>query len=185
VLLRCLAIDKAVDEAHNRKRISGPPLVAASEAEAYRLLSAVHLRLGEPDKAGEAARQARLLEPMHPETYRQSAEVLLARQDGDAAAVTLMEGFLLTSDSGLRDDLISLYRSGLDTRGCAIANGPNGPAMNPACEMVHRHICTAAVGAIGTRMQKGQGDQAQAQQEMMIRDFNCPAGLFAKAIGNN
>ena len=138
VLLRCIAIDRAIVEAHHRK------MTPASEPEAHRLLSAVYLRLGDVDKAADEAGRARSLDPANPEQYHQSAEVLLARQDGEAAAVTLMEGFLLSSDPGLRDDLMTLYRGGLDAAGCAISAGPHGPAMNPDCPIVHRHICAAA-----------------------------------------
>src|SRR5262249_37065231 len=132
ILLRCLAIDKALEDARGPRQTRA----AASAPEANRLLSAVFFSLGDVAQTGPAADRARTLDPMSPEPYHQLAEVLLAKNDGDGAAIRLMEGFLLTSDVGLRDDLMTLYRGGLDTKACAIATGPNGPAMNPGCEMV-------------------------------------------------
>jgi hypothetical protein len=158
ILQRCIAIG----EAHRQNR---PPVgVMASAPEAYRLLSAVYLRLGDTQNAAAAATRARLLDPLNPRGYRQSAEVHLANGNGEAAAIALMEGFLITSDSSLREDLVSLYRSGLDTKGCAVAPGANGPMMNPSCETVHRHICAASAGL------------APKLKERVARDFGCSSG---------
>ncbi len=71
---------------------------------------------------------------------------------------------------------MNLYQSGLDTKGCAIVMGPNGPAMNRSCEMVHRHICAASAGAVKARADSGRPDLAQKLKEMLVRDFGCPAG---------
>jgi len=158
VLQRCLSIG----EAHSKNRPSGS--VVASAPEAYGLLSAVYLGLGDLSKAGDAASRARSLDPLNPRGYRRSAEVHLANGNGEAAAIALTEGFLVTSDSGLRRDLVNLYRSGLDTKGCAIAPGPTGSMMNPSCEMVHRHICAASRGL------------PQKLKERVVRDFGCSSG---------
>lgn len=63
---------------------------------------------------------------------------------GDAA-ITLMVGQLSTGDQSFRSRLLELYR-GVD---CAIVAGPNGPAINPACPVVHTHLC-AAITRAGT-----------------------------------
>jgi len=133
VLQRCIAIG----EAHRKNRPLRAGGVAASTSEAYRLLSAVYLGLGDIPKAADAASRARGLDPLNPRGYRQSAKVHLANGNGEAA-IALTAGFLVTSDAALREDLVNLYRSGLDTKGCGIAPEPNGPMMNPSCEMVHR-----------------------------------------------
>ena len=160
ILQRCIAIA----EAHRQNRPSASGGVEASATEAYRLLSAAYLRLGDTSTAAAAANRARSLDPLNPRGYRQSAEVHLANGNGEAAAIALMEGFLITSDSSLREDLVSLYRSGLDTKGCAVAPGANGPMMNPSCETVHRHICAASAGL------------APKQKERVARDFGCSSG---------
>ena len=156
--LKTLQRAVAIGEAHRQNRVRG---VAVSTAEAYRLLSAAHLRLGDLPKASDAASRARALDPRNPHGYRQSAEVSLAAKDGEAAAIALTEGFLLTGDGGLREDLVYLYRNGLDTEGCAFAQGPSGVMMNPSCGVVHRHICAASNGL------------PQALKERVARDFGC------------
>src|SRR5207244_2498280 len=100
------------------------------------------------------------------ESYRQMAEASLAAGDGDAAAIALMTGLLITSNVGVREDLMSLYQSGLDVNHCAIATGPNGPVMNPACELVHRHVCAASVSVVDAYVRKGRRDQAQSQRQI-------------------
>jgi protein O-mannosyl-transferase len=66
----------------------------------------------------------------------------------DDAAIALMEGQFTTGDLAFRKNLLTLYQSGLDTQGCAVVPGPAGPALNPSCEIVHRHLC-AALAATG------------------------------------
>jgi hypothetical protein len=57
----------------------------------------------------------------------------------DDAAVTLMLGQFATGDLAFRSRLLDLYR-GID---CALVPGPAGPAINPQCPAVHRHLCAA------------------------------------------
>ena len=173
VLLRCIAIQ----EAHDKD-------VAGSKPEVFRLLSAVYLRLGDVGQATRTVALARSLDPMVPEAYRQMAEVSLATGDGESAAIALMTGLLITSNGGVREDLLSLYQSGLDTKGCAIATGPNGPVMNPACEMVHRHVCAASVDVVQVYLRKGRRDQAESQRQTLVGNFGCPAAPLDQAIGS-
>jgi hypothetical protein len=72
VLLRCISICLV----HDRR---GEAVVAA-EPEAYRLLSAVYLRLGDISQAAKAADSAIALDPLNPDAYRQTARVLVAKQ---------------------------------------------------------------------------------------------------------
>jgi len=81
----------------------------------------------------------------------------------------------------VRQDLLSLYQSGLDTKGCAIARGPNGPVMNPGCAIVQRHVCAAAVNAIKVARERGRQDLALAQKQNFARDFGCPSGPLDQA----
>jgi len=104
------------------------------------------------------------------------ADVLLANHRAEEAAVVLMRGMFITSDLGLRQDLLNLYRSGIDTEKCAIIAGPNGPAINPACELVHQHICAAAADTIRARLTVEPRDVAQTQKKTFLRDYGCPAG---------
>jgi hypothetical protein len=49
----------------------------------------------------------------------------------------------LSGDRGLLDELLKLYQSGVDSKGCAVKAGPHGPTLNPACEIVVRDLCAA------------------------------------------
>jgi protein O-mannosyl-transferase len=172
ILLRCISIDKA----HVRERDSGVHVAAASEPEAYRLMSVAYVQIGDHARALDAAIEARALRPFNPEVYRQLAAVFLESGRGDDAAVALMEGMLVTEDPGLRQELIDLYRTGLEPGNCAIMPGPQGSAINSKCEMVRRQICAASVDAIRVRIEAGQQELAESQRTMLAREYGCPSG---------
>lgn len=81
------------------------------------------------------------------DVYRMLAADYQKMGKSDDAAVTLMTAQLMTGDLGFRKPLLDLYASGLDSAGCAIVPGPAGPALNPACAIVHRHLCAALMAA--------------------------------------
>jgi tetratricopeptide (TPR) repeat protein len=179
ILERCLAIGQAGQTAYNRRleaQGAGIPSASPILAEAHRLLSATYLRLGDTDKASQAAGNALSGDVLNPEGYRRMADVLLANHRAEEAAVVLMRGMFITSDLGLRQDLMNVYRSGIDSQKCAIVAGPNGPAINPACELVHEHICAAAADTIRARLAVGPRDVARTQKKTFLRDYGCPAG---------
>jgi tetratricopeptide (TPR) repeat protein len=157
LLLRCeriAAVQSAVSHGDSAR--------ANPNDDAYRLLSLAYLRIGQTAQSAAQAAVARDREPMNPEVYRQVASGLLASGRPDEAATALMEGVLLTEDQSLRAQLLDLYRHGLDSQGCAIVAGPNGQAINPSCEIVHRHLCKAAAGAIKASLIAGRADINQS-----------------------
>ena len=178
VLLRSVSIYHAGREAYNRKtnsQAAASAVLSSGEAESYRLLSAAYLGLGDADQAFQAASEALARDPLNPDAYRQLANVLLASHRGDDATIALMKGMLITSNLGLREELLNLYRNGADPKGCAIVQGPNGPAINPACETVRRHLCAASVDTIKVRLQTGTRDLAEARIKTFVRDYGCPS----------
>jgi tetratricopeptide (TPR) repeat protein len=179
ILQRGAAIQQAARERElNRIRSEGKSLQLLGSSpndDIYRLLSAVYLRLGDGDKAFDAAIEGRKYEPMKPEIYSQLGQVLVAGGQPEDAATALMEGLLLTSDMGLRRQLMELYRSGTGENACAIAAGPNGPAINPKCALVHRNLCEASVDAIRIRLQTGRRDIAAELKKSFLNDYRCPA----------
>jgi len=146
---------------------------ATPTADVYRVLSAVHGRLREHDKAIEAATRARALDPLNVISYQQAAAALLLASRRDDAAVTLMTGSLVTGDRALRTELVDLYGSGLDPLGCALVPTPNGPAINPACATVRRHACAATKEAMGIHALAGRTDQMQRLKDGAARQFQC------------
>ena len=84
-----------------------------------------------------------------------------------------MEGVVLTTDTGLRNELLRLYQGGLDRLGCATMQVPGNTALNPACETVRRHLCAASVGTIRLRLETGRQDLADAMRQTALKDFHC------------
>ena len=94
-----------------------------------------------------AATHAQTVDPANVAVYGQIADAYLAQSRGEDAAIALAQGMFATSNGMLRTDLLKLYQSGVDTKGCAVISGPRGPALNPECEIVRRDLCTAATRA--------------------------------------
>jgi hypothetical protein len=137
-LQRCAAILQA----------TGAATASSPSHDVYRMLSLAYLRLGDSANASRMAGRARASSPLDPLVYRQMSSVFVAEGRADDAAVALVTGSLLTGDTALRDELLRMYREGLDKQGCATVQGPYGAAINPACAIVRRHICAAAPGAL-------------------------------------
>jgi tetratricopeptide (TPR) repeat protein len=147
---------------------------AGSAADVYRVLSAAYGRLGQHSAAIDAAARARALDPFSVIGYQQSAAAFLSAQRGDEAAVALMTGVMVTDDRALRDELVDLYRQGLDPLGCALVTTPDGAAINPSCATVRRHVCAAMGEAVRIDMNAGRSAQAQRLRDSAARQFQCP-----------
>ncbi len=161
ILLKCVSITKSSRQ-------------GGASSGLYRVLSTSYLRLADTRKALEAATYALQLDPLKSESYRQIADVLVAAGRADEAAVKLVEGVILSADSSLGDELLGLYRSGLDRDGCAVLGGRG--ALNPACDIVRRHFCAAAAEAIRVDLQTARDAQAVETRNAALHRFNCPAG---------
>ncbi|HXB69392.1 MAG TPA: hypothetical protein VNY05_14170 [Candidatus Acidoferrales bacterium] len=172
-LLQCVSITKASHGASNGAANAASNEETQGSADLYRVLSACYLRLADTRQALEAGNHALRLEPLKPELYRQIADVLVGAGRGDEAAVKLLEGVILTGDSGLGDKLLQLYRSGLDSQGCATVPSPRGPALNPDCGMVHNHFCRAAADAVRVDLQIGRGGHALETRRAAGERFHC------------
>jgi tetratricopeptide (TPR) repeat protein len=151
-------------------------------ADLERSISDTRLRLKDPSKALEAAATALALDPLNAQTYRQLSTAFLADGRADEAAAALIQGTIVTSDLSLRQDLLSLYRQGLDSKGCATRPGPNGPAFNPSCEIVRQHTCTAVAATIPLYLRIGRRDLAEQLKDSASRDFGCPAAALNQIL---
>jgi hypothetical protein len=144
---RSIAIDKTSRATHE-KSYGSRGGVPASAADPYRILASAYVHLGQPDPALKAAFEARAIDSKNPEAYRQLADVYVAQQRLEDAAITLAEGAFASGSEDLRAELIKLYQStNVDQEHCAVMAGPRGPALNPSCEIVHRNLCEAAARA--------------------------------------
>ncbi len=150
-------------------------------ARLYWYLAAAHRRLNEGELAVRHARHARELAPAEPESARQLAAAYLAVRDPDRAAIALLEGFIDLPDPTLKAALVELYRGGVDQQGCAVAAGRDGPAFDPSCGVVHRHLCAASANLIERRIRTGRQDLAADLRRMALGQFGCSAGEVATA----
>src|ERR1035437_3948816 len=138
-------------------------------------ISEVKRRLGDGGQALEAGVEGRRMEPGNTEIHHQIAAILLDQGRADEAAAALMEGVLVTTDSGLRNELLRLYQGGLDRLGCATMPVQGNTALNPACDIVHRHLCAASAGTIRLRLETGRPDLAETMKQTALKEFNCTA----------
>ena len=139
----------------------------------YGLLTTAWLRLGRPADAIDSARRALTFDPASPLPYRVLAAAQADASRLDDAATTLLTGFLVTGDAPLRESAIELYRSGLDARGCAVRSTPQGPTLDPTCDVVRRHLCAAAVEAAQLQRERGLNDLAGGIEQMARTSFSC------------
>ena len=144
--LRSVRIDAASRAAYDRRH-GVQSAVPASAAEEYRTLASAYLHLEQAGDALAAANQAQGIDPANVGVYEEIADAYLAEDRGEEAAIALAEGAFATGDGSLRDELVKLYQSGLDSKGCAVVAGPRGPALNPSCEIVLKDFCEAALRA--------------------------------------
>jgi tetratricopeptide (TPR) repeat protein len=180
-LLKYIAVEKA--DLAGFKRTAGGASTDEIEhannlrqADAYLLLSTAYLATGDANRASDAAVQSRALDPFSPQVYLEMAEIAGSTGRLDDAAVRLVEGEFVTSDRSLRAALVELYQRAMDPKSCALAPGPNGPAINPGCRIVHEHVCAASAYAVGTLAAAGQGDVARTRKKMFVEQFGCPKG---------
>jgi tetratricopeptide (TPR) repeat protein len=188
LLERSIAIYKSGRAEYDQKvgaqwarRHSAVPVAAKDDPEARWMLAAAYWRLGKAEEAGAAASEALALHPVNPEAYRQISQVFAAQDRIDDAAVALTEGVLITSDFSLTLDLLDLYRIAFGNS-CAIAAGPHGPALNLACDLVHKQFCAASIEALKAAIEEERWDVARRQKQDFVHKYGCPAGPLEQVL---
>ncbi len=142
--LRSVAVDAASRAAYDRRHGIKAP-VPASAADGYRTLASAYLHLGRAPEALAAAIQAQTIDPANSGVYEEIADADLAQNRGEDAAIALAEGMFASGDHSLLAELLKLYQSGVDSKGCAVKASPHGPTLNPSCEIVSRDLCEATL----------------------------------------
>jgi len=140
--LRSIAIDAASRAAYDRRHGIKSP-VPPSAADGYRTLASAYLHLSQAPPALEAAVKAQAIDPSNSGVYDEIADAYFVQGRGEDAAIALAEGMFVTGDHNLLAELLKLYQSGVDVKGCAVVTGPHGPTLNPKCEIVLRDLCEA------------------------------------------
>ena len=114
--------------------------------------------------------------------YRQMADLFLMQQQGDEAAVALIEGMLITSDLSLRWDLVRLYGSSTDPANCTLVPDPNGPAINQQCPIVRDHMCAAAPDVLMALIYMGRRQEALKTKQAFMSDYQCAPGPLNEVL---
>ena len=147
---------------------------AAKFVELEDALSAAYLRLGDAAESAAAATAAIGRAPRTAESYRLLAAASLVEGKPEDAAIALFEGLFATADVDLRSKLETLYRDVLGGKGCALLAGPGGPPrINPSCEIVRRHACSAAARLIPVYTQLERQGLAIQLQRNSEAAFGC------------
>jgi len=146
---------------------------AAKFVELEDALSAAYLRLGDAAESAAAAAAAIGRAPRTAESYRLLAAASLVDGKAEDAAITLFEGLFATADVDLRSKLERLYQDVLGGQGCTLLAGPNGPQINPSCEIVRRHACSAAARLIPVYTRLERQDLAIQLQRQSQAAFGC------------
>lgn len=90
-----------------------------------------------------------------------------------------MVGYLFTQDKAFLPGLVSLYRSGLDPKGCGFTSTADGPILNSGCEPVHADICNAYADIIQILRWNLKEDVADQTKSVAIKDFGCTEQALA------
>jgi hypothetical protein len=146
---------------------------AAKFVELEDELSAAYLRLGDAAQSAAAATAAIGRAPQTAESYRLLAAASLMNGKAEDAAIALFEGLFATADVELRSKLETLYQNVLGGQGCALLAGPNGPQINPSCEIVRRHACSAVARLIPVYTRLERQDLAIQLQRNSEAAFGC------------
>ena len=188
LLLRSAAIDKSTRAEYDRHggaewaRSHGAAVAASKgDPDTRWLLAVAYGRLGNIEQASTAASEALALHPIDPVAYRQIAYALATADRFDDAALALFEGLFMTSDVRLRSDLLNLYRTSAAPNSCAIMNGPGGPALNQACEVVRKPLCAASVEVVKAAIETARWDAAKKLKQSSLKD-GCPAGPLEQVL---
>jgi hypothetical protein len=171
LLQRAVAIGEAQKAALSAERF------APHFARVYSFMSTAYLRLGDSTAARDAAGRARMIAPLDVEPHERLTAVLLAAGRFEEAAVALTTGLMLTSSDRVGRLLVDLYRTGLDTEGCAILGTGPRATINPQCALVRRHVCAATDEALalleGTASPADLGERLRATA---VGRFGCRPG---------
>lgn len=180
ILLRGVAIDTSTNERHRIEELAegkrDSEIVSSSLPSLYITLGITYMRLGDSEDAYRAAIHARSLDAQSPDAYILIGESLDASGHKEAAAISYMEGSIITGDRRFLLLLQNAYRSGLDPQGCSFVQTASGPSLNFSCGIVHQQACTASTELMQVLVQNHREDLATAMKKKTLEEIGCSAG---------
>jgi protein O-mannosyl-transferase len=183
LFLNAVRIDKnAVARQDAMEILHGTPasqIVPRAAKGLHTQIAQIYLQLGDTDKAYRTALFARALAPESPDNSLLAAQAAISSGRNDEAAEALMVGYLFTQRNAFLPRLDSLYRSGLDPKGCAMSITANGRILNSVCAPVHADICSAYADIIQILQWELKQDVADQTKSVAMGDFGCTAQVLA------
>lgn len=177
ILQRGEAIDKELSERHRKEELGrgkqDSEIAPTGPFSLYYGLAVAHLRLGEYQEAYNSASYTRSLFPQYANAYQVMGESLLSENRNEDAAVSLIEGLLITADPKLFPLVQRAYESGIDSKDCAFIQTPTGPSFNFSCEIVHNDVCKASAELVNVLLQDRQRDIADEFRKKALANFRC------------
>jgi tetratricopeptide (TPR) repeat protein len=179
ILTRGVGVDKASEPAYReRLRASGRyAAIPVGLPQLYAQLGVTYMRLGNFQQAYDAANFAHLLDPSILEPYVVMGQSLANLGRKEEAAAALVEGTLVSGQRNLFGMLNALYRSGVDTQGCAITRSGNSANLNNSCAVVHSETCQAWADLSQIYDQNERTDLAEQARSKAVENFGCSADL--------
>jgi len=174
VLQRGRNIDRAWNAAFlERNRLDGKTVPSVGTPPLYLELGRVYIDLGQPDKAIEAYREGRLIDPQ-PAFFEELARAYRGMGQSAQANVSLLEGMTIySSQSAVVSQFTQLYQpTGIDT--CELNRTAAGVSLNMNCPAVRTPLCAAAHNMVEmfTQMRDPASAGALAQN---ARASGCPS----------
>ena len=108
--------------------------------------------------------------------------LVLGKRVIDEDLLDELEEILITSDLGVRSNLVRLYGSSTDPANCTLVPGPNGPGINPRCRIVLDHICAAAPDVLTTLVDTGRRQEAMQKKQAFIGEYQCAPGPLNEVL---
>jgi len=177
ILLQGVRIDNKIGEKQRaietRRGVPESQTAHLASPHLYIQLASIYLKLKDSEKAYRTGLYARALSPQTEETSLVTAEAAAATGRKDESAEALVTGLLITGDRRFLAPLNVLYREGLDPKGCAFTNTPQGPYLNNSCEPVHAEICSGFADMIEIDRWNLKPDFANQAKSRAIVEFGC------------
>jgi len=177
-LLRGRNIDRAWNEDFiRRNRLDGKTAGNIGTPPLYLDLGRVYRDLGQPEKALEAFRYGRSIDPQ-PAFFEEISRTFAAMGQPAQAAISLLEGFAVDSNQpGMVSELTQLYRE-TAPQSCALIGVAGGVTLNPDCPLVHTQLCAAAHNVVEMFTAMRDPASAGGAAQNAVRNFGCPAEMF-------
>ena len=174
VLQRGRSIDRAWNAAFlARNRLDGKTVPSIGTPTLYLELGRVYVDLGQPEKALDAFREGRAIDPQ-PAFFEEMSRAYSGMQQQGDAAISLLEGIAVYSGQpSLVSALTRLYQA-TAPESCALTRTASGVTLNPNCPMVHTQLCTASHNMVEMFLQMRDTSSAGAIAQSAARNYGCP-----------